>query len=122
MVVEGRRIVPGLTPILRAASVVEETTDGVLVLHVPGELGSQRLRDTDVLPKLEKALALHSGRDSAKISILAEEGGSETGAVDAANASRISQETVRATRLQELIRRAPYLERAVAELDLELVE
>ena len=122
VVADGRRIGPGLTTFLHAASVVEETSDGVLVLRVPGELGSERLGSSDVLPKLEEALALLSGRDSAKISIVAEVGGSEADATAAAPSARVSQETVRVTRLQELIRKAPHLERAVTELDLELVD
>ena len=122
VVADGRRIGPGLTPFLHAATVVEETSDGVLVLRVPGELGSERLGGSDVLPKLEEALALLSGRDSAKISIVAEVGGSEAATAAAAPSARVSQETVRVTRLQELIRKAPHLERAVAELDLELVD
>ena len=122
VVEDGKRIGPGLSPFLRAATVVEEKSNGVLVLRVPGDLGSERLGDADVLPKLEEALALHSGRDSAKISIVAEESGSETGATAANASARVSRETVRATRLRELFRRAPQLERAVAELDLELVD
>ncbi len=122
VVKDGKRIVPGLSTFLRAATVVEEKSNGVLVLRVPGDLGSERLADADVLPKLEEALALHSGRDSAKISIVAEDSRSETGATAATASARVSQETVRATRLQELLRRAPQLERAVVELDLELVD
>ena len=122
VVADGRRIGPGLSPILHAATVVMETSDGVLVLQVPGELGSERLAGADVLPKLEAALALHSGRDSAKISIVAEDGGAEEGSGAAAASARVSRETVRAGRLEELVRRAPYLERAVAELDLEFVD
>ena len=122
VVADGKRIGPGLSPFLHAATVADETSDGVLVLRVPGALGSERLAGADVLPKLEEALALHSGRDSAKISIVAEDGGPETGAAATATTKRVSQETVRATRLRELVRRAPYLERAVAELDLEFVD
>ncbi|MDE2793242.1 MAG: DNA polymerase III subunit gamma/tau [Gemmatimonadota bacterium] len=122
VVSDGRRIGRGLTPFLHAATVVEETSNGVLVLRVPGDLGSERLGDADVLPKLEEALALHSGRDSAKISILAEDGGSKADADAGAASARVSRETVRATRLEELVRRAPHLERAVAELDLEFVD
>jgi DNA polymerase-3 subunit gamma/tau len=122
VVADGRRIGPGLSPILHAATVVKETSDGTLVLHVPGELGSERLAGADVLPKLEEALALHSGRDSAKISIVAEDGGGGEGSAAAAASASVSQETVRAGRLEELVRRAPYLERAVAELDLEFVD
>ena len=122
VVADGRRIGRGLSPILHAATVVKETSDGELVLQVPGELGSDRLAGADVLPKLEEALALHSGRDSAKISIVAEDEGADEGSAAAASSARVSQETVRAGRLEELVRRAPYLERAVAELDLEFVD
>ena len=122
VVQDGKRIAPGLSPFLRAATIVEEKSNGVLVLCVPGDLGSERLADADVLPKLEEALALHSGRDSAKISIVAEDSRSDTGATAATASERVSRETVRATRLEELVRRAPQLERAVAELDLELMD
>ena len=122
VVADGRRIARGLSPILHAATVVEETGDGVLVLHVPGELGSEWLAGSDVLPRLEEALALHSGREYAKISIAAGDGGADDGSAAATASARVSQETVRATRLEELVRKAPFLERAVAELDLEFVD
>ena len=122
VVADGRRIARGLSPILHAATVVEETGDGELVLHVPGELGSEWLAGSDVLPRLEEALALHSGREYAKISIAAGDGGADDGSAAATAPARVSQETVRATRLEELVRKAPFLERAVAELDLEFVD
>ena len=122
VVADGRRIARGLSPILHAATVVEETGDGVLVLHVPGELGSEWLAGSDVLPRLEEALALHSGREYAKISIAAGDGGADDGSAAATASARVSRETVRATRLEELVRKAPFLERAVAELDLEFVD
>ncbi|MDE2876250.1 MAG: DNA polymerase III subunit gamma/tau [Gemmatimonadota bacterium] len=122
VVADGRRIARGLSPILHAATVVEETGDGELVLHVPGALGSEWLAGSDVLPRLEEALALHSGREYAKISIAAGDGGADDGSAAATAPARVSQETVRATRLEELVRKAPFLERAVAELDLEFVD
>ncbi len=122
VVADGRRMGPGLSPILHAATVVEETGEGVLVLRVPGGLGIERLASPKVLPKLEEALALHSGRDSAKISIVAEDDGAKGSSTAAPASARIGRETVRATRLEELVRRAPFLERAVSELDLELVD
>ena len=123
---DGGRIGKGLSPFLPAITVVEERDDGVLVLRVP-ELASERLARPDVLGKLEEALARHSGRESARISIVAEGGGGETDAAASPGPSspaspRVSRETVRATRLEELVRKAPYLERAVAELDLEFVD
>ena len=126
VVTDGRRIGKGLSPFLPAITVVEERDDGVLVLRVP-ELASERLARPDVLGKLEEALARHSGRESARISIVAEGGGGEADAAaspgpPSPNSPRVSRETVRATRLEELVRKAPYLERAVAELDLEFVD
>ena len=128
VVTDGGRIGTGLglSPFLPAITVVEERDDGVLVLRVP-ELASERLARPDVLGKLEEALARHSGRESARISIVAEGGAAEADAAASPSppspaSPRVSRETVRATRLEELVRKAPYLERAVAELDLEFVD
>jgi hypothetical protein len=69
-----------------------------------------------VLRALEEGLALHAGRDSVKISIV----GSD--ADDGGASGRVTQDSVRRTRLQELVRQAPHLERAVDELELDLVD
>jgi hypothetical protein len=121
-VADGKRFGPGLKVALLAATVVNETGDGKLVLKIPRGPFAEKLRDPPVLRKLEGALALHSGRDSAKISIVAEGDGSEATGQVASSTPRVNEETVRTTRLQELVRQAPHLERAVAELDLELVD
>ena len=122
LVADGKRFGPGLKVALLAATVVNETGDGKLVLKIPRGPFAEKLRDPSVLRKLEGALALHSGRDSAKISIVADGDGSEATGQIASSTPRVSEGTVRTTRLQELVRQAPHLERAVAELDLELVD
>ena len=122
LVADGKRFGPGLKVALQATTVVKDTGDGRLVLEIPGGPFAEKLRSPSVLRDLEEALALHSGRDSAKISVMAEGDGSEATAQIASSSPRVSEETVRATRLQELVRQAPHLERAVAELDLELVD
>ena len=122
LVADGKRFGPGLKVAMQAATVVKETGDGRLALEIPRGPFAEKLRSPSVLRDLEAALALHSGRDSAKISIMAEGDGSEATAQIASSSARVSEDTVRATRLQELVRQAPHLERAVAELDLELVD
>ena len=109
-----RQIPKGLTSFLRAAT-ASETDDG-LSLEIPAGPGASRLRQSAVLRSLEEGLALHAGRDSAKISIV----GGEAAAGEPGG--RVTEETVRQTRLQQLVKRAPHLERAVAELELDLVE
>ena len=103
----------GVTTFLRAATPSE--SDGALVLEIPGP-GEARLRQQTVLRVLEEGLALHAGRDSAKISIV---GSSADGGADS---GRVTEDSVRRTRLQELVKRAPHLERAVDELELDLVD
>lgn len=122
LVADRKRLGPGLKVALPAATVVNETDDGKLVLTVPRGPFAEKLRDPTVLRKLEVALALHSGRDSTKISFVAENEGSRATAQTARSSPRVNEETVRTTRLRELVRQTPQLERAVAELDLELVD
>ena len=122
LVADGGDFGRGLKVALRAATVVEETTEGVLVLGIPGEPFAERLGNPSVLRDLESRLALHSGCDSAKISIVAKGDDGEAAVHIAGSPAGVSEETARATRLRELVRRAPYLEHAVAELDLELVD
>ena len=104
----------GVSPFLRAARPRE--SDGALVLEIPAGPGEARLRQKAVLGALEEGLALHAGRDSAEISII---GG---GADDGADGGRVTEDSVMRTRLQELVKRAPHLERAVDELELDLVD
>ncbi len=103
----------GVTPFLRGAAPRE--SGGALVLEIPGEVEA-RLERPAVLRALEEGLALHAGRDSVKISIV---GGN---ADSAAAGGRVTEDSVKRTRLQELVKRAPHLERAVDELELDLVD
>ena len=103
----------GVATFLRAATASE--SDGALVLEIPGP-GEARLRQQGVLRVLEEGLALHAGRDSAKISIVG------SGADGDPDGGRVTEDSVRRTRLQQLVKRAPHLERAVDELELDLVD
>ena len=109
-----RKTLPrGVTPFLRAATARER--GGALELEIPGP-GEARVRQPRVLRALEEALALHAGRDSAEISIVG------AGDGEGPEAGRVTRDSVRRTRLQELVKRAPHLERAVDELELDLVD
>ena len=111
---DGPRLPRGLASILRG---VRAREDGeALVLEVGKDLASGRLGDTSIRRRLEEGLALHAKRESAKILFASEPAdGSPT-------AERVTRETVRRDRLQDLIDRAPVIDRAVRELDLELVD
>jgi len=123
LVASGKRFGPGgLRVALQAATVVEETGDGRLVLEIPGGPFAEALQSAPVHRELEEALALHSGRNSVKISIRAADRDSGTTTRVPDPSGRISEGSARETRLRELVRQAPYLERAVAELDLELMD
>ena len=114
LLADAPRIPPGLTPFLKAAKVREVA--GGLQLRLPGGPAQERLRDGATMRALRQGLALHSGLESVEIQLVDPEG-------DAVGpAGRVSEDTVRASRLQELIEREPLLEHAVQEFDLELLE
>ena len=99
-------------PFLRVATVTEGPGGEVLV-HVPGGPALERLREPVVLHQVSSALSAQLGRG---VRVVAR-------AADApVDGGRITQETVRQDRLRELIAREPVLERAVEELDLELLD
>ena len=123
------RVERGLSFLLRTSATLTETGKGIS-LAVTGGPASDKLREVATRQALLEALALHSGRESAEISIEIEEGdrsGGE-GATDGkagppgSPAGRVTRDSVRESRLNELVKRAPQLERAVVELDLELVD
>lgn len=109
-----KRIAPGLWTLLQAAT-VHETNEG-LRLEIPAGLEGAEWRRPRVLRGLEAALALHAGRDSARIHMVENEPAADEGG------GRVTPETVRQTRLQELVRKAPQLERAIEELELDLLD
>ncbi|MDH3224607.1 MAG: hypothetical protein OEO23_12895, partial [Gemmatimonadota bacterium] len=114
LLADSSRIPPGLSPFLKAAKV--DQVEGGLRLSVPQGPAHERLREASTMRALKQGLALHSGVDSVEIQLVdpEREAGGPTG--------RVSEDTVRASRLQELIEREPLLERAVQEFDLELLE
>ena len=103
---------PGMGPLLRAASVLDGS-DGAVHVRVPPGPALDRLREAATLRHLSDALSTHLGRP-ALIVVDFEE--------NAAEPARVTQETVRQDRLRELLQREPVLQRAVEELDLELLD
>lgn len=110
---DSTRLPPGMKAFLKAAR-VEEIKDGVR-LSLPAGPAHERLRESTTLRALKDGLALHSGLDSVEIQVV--DPGSAGGP-----AGRVSEDSIRASRLQELIEREPLLERAIEEFDLELMD
>jgi len=123
------RVERGLSGLLRGSATLTETDKGISLVVAAGP-ASDKLREAAIRLALLEALALHSGRESAEISIEIDEGGPSGGeSVPGGRAGppgtatgRITRDSVRESRLNELVKRAPQLERAVVELDLELVD
>ena len=103
----------GLTTFLRAAT--QREGQGGLVLEIPGA-AEARLRQPAVLRALEEGLAHHAGLDSARISLVRGD------ADDGIGRGRVTRDSVRMTRLKELVKQAPHIGRAVDELELDLVD
>ncbi len=110
----GEAVPPGMRPFLRAAQ-VSESDDGSVVIKLPAGPGLERLSAPVACRRLSEALGDLLGRS---IDIVVEEAGGTPGQV----AERISPGTVRSDRLKALMQREPLLEKAVKELDLELLE
>ena len=102
----------GIGGFLRVAT-ASEGPGGEVLLSVPDGPGLERLRDPAVLQQLSAALAPHLGR-VAPVVVEAREGTTAT--------ARITQKSVRRDRLQKLFAEEPALQRAVEELDLELLD
>ena len=124
-----KRVQRALSFLLRTSARLTETGQGLSLVVAAGP-ASDELRDAASRRALLDALALHSGRESGEISIEIDEGdrsdgesapGGRAGPPGSAT-GRITRDSVQESRLNELVKRAPELERAVVELDLELVD
>ncbi len=123
LVEEGAGVPSGMRPFLRAATVSDSGSEGVVVIELPAGPGLERLEDPSARRTLQKALGglMHSEPE-----IVFQASGDGTPAGTAAGAAarpeRISPETVQKDRMKGLIKREPRLQHAVDELDLELLD
>jgi len=111
---KGEGLPPGMRPFLKAA-VVSLSEDGALIVELPEGPGLERLREQTVLRTIQSALTVLIG-ETPEIVVRSMNGASSN------TSERITPETVRGDRLRELIQREPLLQRAVEELDLELLD
>lgn len=109
----GGAVPAGLTPLLRAAK-IEEDSDGGVVLHVPEGPVRERLSSGGDRKRIQGELSRLVGREI-DLTLAEVDGGK-------ADKGRITPEKVSSDRMKELVQKEPLLERAVLELDLELLE
>ncbi len=110
----GRGIPPGLGTLLRASSVQEGEGDVVRITVVPGP-AMERMAEPGVATQIAEALGPFLGRVP-RIEVAPRGNGTS------AQEERVTSEEVRQDTLKSLCREEPRLERAVQELDLELME
>jgi len=103
----------GVSVVLKGATVEFPGENQINLAVQPGP-GLDRLMETGTVKALGAALARHLG-SAPEITVKPAEG-------PAAAPTRITEDTVRKGRLQELIEEEPALEEAVKELDLELLD
>jgi len=108
----GRGVPRGLSAFLRSSS-VKEVGDGLEISPPPGP-AMERLQDQGVLEEIRAGLLPWAGHSVAVRVAPVEAPGSTP--------ARIGRDEVRADTLKALYRKEPRLERAVEELDLELME
>jgi DNA polymerase-3 subunit gamma/tau len=108
----GRGVPRGLSAFLRSAQ-IRELEGGALEVSPPPGPALERLGEATVLDAIREGLAPYLGR---KPELMVE------GSPGEATTRRISQDEVRADTLKALYRKEPRLERAVEELDLELMD
>ena len=115
LVEEGADVPSGMRPFLRAATVSDSESEGVVVIELPAGPGLERLEDPSARRALQKALGrlMH-----AEPEIVFQASGDG----EPARSERISPETVQKDRMKSLIKREPRLQHAVDELDLELLD
>lgn len=111
----GQGVPRGLAAFLRA-STVAEADDGVIQVNVVPGPAEDRIAQTGVLAQIAEALSPYLGR-TVRLEVLVGSGG-ETPLAE----KRITTEEVKKDTLKALYREEPRLERAVQELDLELME
>jgi DNA polymerase-3 subunit gamma/tau len=111
---EGKGVPRGLSAFLHSAA-LRELDEGVVELTLaPGPV-HERLGEPGVLAAIADGLAPHAGR---RVEFVVVEG--DAGATE--HPQRIGQDEVRRDTLQTLFRKEPRLQRAVEELDLELMD
>ncbi len=108
---DGRRVPGGLSALLRSTSVRAGDGGEVEMTPPPGPL-EERLREPSVLEAVRAGLAPYLGRAPQLVVASPAE----------ARHGRITEEAVRQDTLKTLYRKEPRLERAVEELDLELLD
>jgi len=111
----GQGVPKGLGAFLRASTVVEGD-DGVIQVSVPTGPAEERIAAAGVLTRIGEALGPYLGR-TARVEIQGSSGEARPG-----SDKRITPEEVQRDTLKALYREEPRLERAVQELDLELME
>ena len=122
----GQGVPPGLGPFLRLATVRAADPESAgagsrrLVVELPDGPGLERMASPAVQAAVAAGLAPFLG--TAPSLEVRKSGADSDGAPEDSPPVRVTQETVRETRLQELIEREPLLEQAVEVLDLELME
>ena len=109
----GRSVPKGLSAFLRSASVSEEA-DGTLRISALADPAAERLREPGTLQAIREGVAAHAGRLP---DLVVDDG---DGGRDASR--RVTQAEVREDTLRALFRQEPRLQRAVEELDLELMD
>jgi hypothetical protein len=110
---DGRTVPRGLANFLRSAE-VREGEDGTLTLAPLAGPAVERLADREVMNEIRTGLTPYLGRPPVVVLQRPDEGPDKP--------ARVSPEEVREDTLKALFRQEPRLERAVEELDLELME
>ncbi len=109
----GVGIPKGLGPFLRASR-VRRSKEGHIVVEPPLGPAMERLSQGRVIEQVAEGLATHLGR---AVQVVIKPGDTSSHGVE-----RVSREEVEADTLKALYRQEPRLERAVEELDLELMD
>ena len=109
----GRTVPRGLAAFLRSAAVSEDT-DGALRISSLAEPAAERLADPSTLQAIREGLAAHLGR-LPKVIV-------DGRPADRGLGARVTDAEVREDTLRALFRQEPRLQRAVEELDLELMD